>query len=66
MITLFKRINQERGISILLISHDITVIQQLSDQYIFIDKGRIVSYGFTDDINRSDHPKLKAIIAAGQ
>lgn len=66
MITLFKRINQERGISILLISHDITVVQQLSDQYIFIDKGRIVSYGFTDDINRSDHPKLKAIIAAGQ
>ncbi len=66
MITLFKRINQERGISILLISHDIDVIQELSDQYIFIDEGRLVSNGFTIDLNRSNHPKLKAIIAASQ
>jgi ABC-type glutathione transport system ATPase component len=49
-----------------LISHDIDVIQELSDQYIFIDEGRLVYSGFTVDINQSDHPKLKAIIAAGQ
>ena len=50
---LLQRIHQKRGTAILFISHDLSLVAQLCERVIVMQRGRIVEEGRTADIFRS-------------
>jgi oligopeptide/dipeptide ABC transporter ATP-binding protein len=50
IIELVRQLNRERGLSILLITHDIGVVAEIADRVAVMYAGRIVEYGTLDEI----------------
>lgn len=50
IIDLLRRINKKRGTAILFISHDLSLINQISDRVLVVHKGKIVESGSCHDI----------------
>ena len=50
IIKLLLKINKAAGVSILFISHDLSLIKQITHNVIVMQKGRIVEKGDTDEI----------------
>ena len=65
IIELLKRINQNRGIGILFISHDLHIIRKLCTRVAVLYRGRIVETGPTEEIfNHPQDDYTKRLIAA--
>ena len=65
IILLLKELQKEYGMSILFISHDLSLVHSIADRIIVMYQGRIVEQGFSKEI--FDHPKeqyTKALIAS--
>jgi peptide/nickel transport system ATP-binding protein len=65
IILLLKELQKEYGMSILFISHDLSLVQSIADRIIVMYQGRIVEQGTVKAI--FDHPKetyTKALIAS--
>lgn len=63
VIDLFKTINEELGISIILISHDLALVKHYSNRIAVIYAGQIVELGFADDIfENAKHPYTQLLI----
>ena len=50
IIDLLRRLQARHGIAYLFISHDLSVVRQLSEQILVMHQGRIVERGRTDDV----------------
>ncbi len=58
------RLRQERGISILLITHDLGVVAQMADEVAVMYAGRIAEHGRTRDVlRRPRHPYTWSLLA---
>ena len=55
ILRLLMRINLERGISIMFISHDLNVVKRLCDRVVVVYQGELVEQGLTDEVLY--HPK---------
>ena len=65
IIKLLKKINKEEHVSILFISHDLSLIRQISDRVIVMQKGRIVEQGDVKQIFQAPREEYtKQLIAA--
>ena len=65
ILSLLKEIRKELGMSIMFISHDLAVINEICDRVMVMRKGSIVEYGITDEL--FNHPKdsyTKGLIAS--
>lgn len=63
--TLLKKLNRERGISMILLTHDISVVATFADYVAVMYAGQIVEFGRVDDIYyRPKHPYTSALISA--
>ena len=64
ILALLKRINQEQGITIILITHEMEVIQKIAQQVAVMSAGEIVESGDTADIfQHPQHPVTQEFIA---
>ncbi len=64
ILDLLKKLQTERHMSILFITHDLGVIAQIADQIAVMYKGQIVEYGNTNHIfQQPQHPYTKGLIA---
>jgi ABC-type glutathione transport system ATPase component len=62
---LFKRLNRERGISILFISHDLASVASLCDRVAILHQGSIAECASTEDVFRNPRCEYtKQLIAA--
>jgi phospholipid/cholesterol/gamma-HCH transport system ATP-binding protein len=59
---LIRRIQQERQVTSVVVTHDIRCTFQVADRVAMIDDGRILVQGSLDEIRRSEVPKLKAFL----
>lgn len=59
---LIVRVNQEFGITCVLITHDIQATFRISDHVGFLSEGRIQAFGTPHEISHSDHPILRRFI----
>jgi peptide/nickel transport system ATP-binding protein len=50
IIRLLKQINQDRGLSVILITHDLGVVAEIADRVVVMYGGRIVEHGTLDEI----------------
>lgn len=61
---LLARLRRERGMSILLITHNFGIVANFADQVQVMWKGRIVEHGAVSEIMRTQtHPYTRALIA---
>jgi len=52
VLDLLRELRDERGLALLLVSHDIGLVQHLADRVAVLRDGRIVEQGATDDVLR--------------
>ena len=65
VLELLHRINQQTGTAILLISHDLGVINKICSRVLVMYAGKIVEQGRTEDILRNPvHPYTQGLIAS--
>ncbi|MFH1202671.1 MAG: ABC transporter ATP-binding protein [Candidatus Omnitrophota bacterium] len=65
ILNLFKKLRQELGISILLVTHDLSIVSFIADRIAIIKDGRIIETGPRDDIfNNPQDPYTKNLIEA--
>ncbi len=65
IVELLKKINKERGTSIIFISHDLSLVNQLCQRVIVMQKGNIVESGRTSEVfSRPRNIYTKKLIAA--
>lgn len=53
IIPYLKRVSSEFGIPLIFISHSMLEMQMMTEETLFVDQGRIVNIGSTDDLARS-------------
>src|SRR6056297_3390251 len=62
---LLKRLQHERDMGLLLITHDLGVVANIADEVVVMYHGEIMEAGTVDDIfRRPSHPYLKALMGA--
>lgn len=65
VLNLLERLNEEFGITLLFISHDLSLLRQVCDRIGIMYLGRIVEFGETESVIQSPtHPYSKALISA--
>lgn len=63
--SILRRINRERNIAMLLLTHDIAVVSKYADYVAVMYGGRIMEYGTTDEVfSKKEHPYTEGLINA--
>jgi putative phosphonate transport system ATP-binding protein len=50
VLDMIRRLQQDLGIAMIVVSHDLSVIRMLTDRTLVMKNGRIVEQGLTDQI----------------
>ncbi len=65
ILELMKKIQDNLGMSIILITHDLGVVADMSDKVVVMYAGQIVEQGLTDDIFKyPNHPYTRKLLAS--
>ncbi len=65
VLKLMKELQQDFGMAILLITHDLGVVANMADEVVVIYQGEIMEMGTVEDVFRDPtHPYLKALLKA--
>ncbi|MBP1849440.1 ABC transporter ATP-binding protein [Rhizobium halophytocola] len=65
ILDLIKELQDEEGMAVLFITHDMGVVAEVSDRTIVMFRGDAVETGTTDDIfHRGNHPYTRALLSA--
>jgi branched-chain amino acid transport system ATP-binding protein len=46
-------VNQERGVTVVLIEHDMGVVMDISDRVVVLDRGRRIAAGTPEEVQRN-------------
>ncbi|MDF2808985.1 MAG: transporter ATP-binding protein [Microvirga sp.] len=65
LLDLLLRLREERGFSMLFISHDLSVVRYLCDRVLVMYRGEVVESGRTEDVFASpQHPYTRTLLAS--
>ena len=65
VLNLIKKFQKERGLTVIFIAHDLSVVRFISDRIAVIHKGRIVELAETEELFRNSlHPYTKSLLSA--
>ena len=65
ILQLIQQLQQEFGMAVLLITHDLGVVANMADEVVVMHRGRVMESGAVADIFRdARHPYLKALMRA--
>jgi oligopeptide/dipeptide ABC transporter ATP-binding protein len=65
ILRLLEKLRQERGLSMLFVTHDLSVARMLCQEVVVMYAGRVVEKGPTEDvISNPRHPYTRALVAA--
>ncbi|MDP3372436.1 MAG: ATP-binding cassette domain-containing protein [Candidatus Paracaedibacteraceae bacterium] len=65
ILNLLKRVNEDHGVTVILVTHDIDVVKAVADQVCVMDQGRIVEQGSVVDVLiKPKHSVTKQLLEA--
>lgn len=65
ILSLLDRLRRERGMALLLITHDFGVVAELADRVVVVEEGRVVEHGAVRQIiDHPSHPHTRALLEA--
>jgi peptide/nickel transport system ATP-binding protein len=65
ILALIARIQKERGMGVMFVTHDFGVVAEIADRVIVMEKGELVEQGTVDEVlNRPRHPYTRKLIGA--
>lgn len=65
ILDILKKINREKNVTIIFLTHDISIISAMVDRIVVMYAGQIVEIGKTEDVYRFPaHPYTKALLGA--
>jgi peptide/nickel transport system ATP-binding protein len=65
ILKLMRDLQQELGMAVLMITHDLGVVANVADEVVVMYQGKLMESGTADDIFRkAEHPYLKALLRA--
>jgi peptide/nickel transport system ATP-binding protein len=65
ILDLIKTLQEEEGMSVLFITHDMGVVAEISDRTVVMYRGEAVETGKTEDVfHRGQHPYTRALLSA--
>jgi ABC-type glutathione transport system ATPase component len=65
LVHLLARLRAERGLALILVSHDLAVIRQACDRLVVLDEGHLVEAGTTAQLLAAPvHPATRALVSA--
>ena len=65
ILSLFRELREDFGLSYLFITHDLAVVRQVVDRVYVLYQGKVVEEGPVDDVlDRPEHPYTKRLIAS--
>lgn len=65
IVKLLEELKERLGLSLILISHDVSIISEMSDKVLVMYAGQIVEYGSSEDVFLSPlHPYTVALLAS--
>ncbi|KQR34897.1 ABC transporter ATP-binding protein [Curtobacterium sp. Leaf154] len=64
VIELFRSLADDLGLTLVLVSHDIGVVQRLCDTVAVMSDGRVVEHGPVSLLDAPQHPVTRALVAA--
>jgi D-methionine transport system ATP-binding protein len=63
VLALLKRVNQEQGVTIIVITHEMDVIQSIATKVAVMDRGRVIEHGDVFDVFSSpSHPSSQKFV----
>lgn len=66
LVELLSKAQEEQGLTIVLVTHDLRVARQVTDRVVVLDQGRIVERLDTADLDRATHPATRALLEASE
>ena len=65
VLDLLRRIRREKGMAVLLITHDFAVVEAIADRVLVMEKGRVVEQGALRQVlDEPQHPYTRQLLAA--
>ena len=65
LLELLQALKEQRGLTLLFISHDLAVVQQVADRVMVLQQGRAVEWESVEDLfAKPSHPYTKMLIEA--
>jgi peptide/nickel transport system ATP-binding protein len=65
IMSLLKRLKNEKGMTIILITHDLAIISEIADKIAIMYAGQIVEFGASSEIYKNaKHPYTQALLSA--
>jgi len=61
---LIKRLNRERGITSVVVTHDLAAALAISDRVMLVKDGRVVEFATPEDFRNSEKPEVRRFLAA--
>lgn len=59
---LILKLNRERAVTVVMVTHNIPSARRLADELVFLDKGKLAARGTVADLERSEDPLVKAFM----
>jgi phospholipid/cholesterol/gamma-HCH transport system ATP-binding protein len=56
---LILRLRDQLGMTVLVVSHEVSSIKRIADRVIYLDRGRVLFQGSLEEAMQSEHPRLQ-------
>lgn len=63
LVTLMLRLKKHLQLTSVVVTHDLDLMRRVADRVVVLHEGRVIFFGPTDDIDRSDHPHIREFLA---
>ena len=63
MANLMRRLKEQLKLTSIVVTHDLDLMRKVADRVVVLDEGRVIYFGATADLEKSEHPHIKDFLA---